>query len=466
MPPAVHTRHATTVSLPSGDGAPPLPLPDRHVRLSPFDAHWAALPPVCHVFLFPAPSPPLPFQDVARAFRSSLATVLPAFHPLAGELAYSPESRAAVSIVLAVDARVAFVEAETELEFARLLEEGPEHEQDVVDALRQLVPDIRRDELPAPVMAAQVTEFVGDGGGVAVGVAVHHAAVDGRGLWRFIEMWAAAATAGVLVQQGRVAGEPAPPVHDRSLVRFDGDEEVVAVFLRQLTPDLPRVSHLSKVVATQDPSRECRPMLSRRTFTLPASTVRRQKQRLAAATGASSRTPPSTFAALAAHAWVSLARASGFTDGAPVFAAFLADCRAHVSPPAPDGYAGNCVAPVMISLSGEELAGEDGPARAFLAIREAVEEVRRDPLADCGRWIAKFDDIPPGRTVVLVGSPRFPAYAVDFGFGTPARVEKTSLNHDGEISLLAGREAGSVQASVVISSDKMPAFREMFGLDV
>ncbi|CAN6324042.1 unnamed protein product [Urochloa humidicola] len=460
MPPAVRTRLDTTVSLPTG-GAPPLPPPGRRVPLSPFDAHWAALPPVCHVFLFPAapPSAPLPFQDIARALRSSLAAVLPAFHPLSGELTYTPESRAAVSIVCGEDARVAFVEAETELDFARLVEEGAEHEQDV-DALRQLVPDIRRDELPAPVMAAQVTEFVGGGGGVAVGVAVHHAAVDGRGLWRFIEMWAAAAAAGI--QQGRVTGELAPPLHDRSLVRFDGDEEVVAVFLRHLTPDLPRVSYLPKVVPTQDPSLECRPMLSRHTFTLPASTVRRLKQRLAAATGASIRTAPSTFAALAAHGWVSLARASGFTDGAPVFAAFLADCRAHFSPPAPDSYAGNCVAPCVISLSGEELAGADGPARAFLAIREAVEEVRRDPLADCGRWINKFDDVPPGRAVVLVGSPRFPAYGVDFGFGRPARVEKTSLNHDGEISLVAGREVGSVQASVVISSDKMPAFREMY----
>ncbi|CAL4941710.1 unnamed protein product [Urochloa decumbens] len=202
-------------STPSRAGPSPLSPPGRRVPLSPFDAHWAALPPVCHVFLFPAPSPPLPFQDVARALRSSLAVVLPAFHPLAGELTYSPESRTAVSIVLGEDARVVFVEAETELEFARLVE---------------------------------VMEFVGGSGGVAVGVAMHHAAVDGRGLWQFIEMRAATAAAAA-VQQGRVSvtGEPAPPLQDRSLVRFDGDEEVVAVFLRQLTPDLPRVSHLPKV---------------------------------------------------------------------------------------------------------------------------------------------------------------------------------------------------------------------------
>lgn len=45
-------------------------------------------------------------------------------------------------------------------------------------------------------------------------------------------------------------------------------------------------------------------------------------------------------------------------------------------------------------------------------------------------------------------------------------MEKTSLNHDGETSLVAGREAGSVQASVILSADKMPAFLEMFVMDV
>ena len=42
-------------------------------------------------------------------------------------------------------------------------------------------------------VGAQVTDFVGGGGGVAVGVAVHHSAADGRGVWRFLEMWSATA---------------------------------------------------------------------------------------------------------------------------------------------------------------------------------------------------------------------------------------------------------------------------------
>ncbi|KAL6641124.1 hypothetical protein ACP70R_019305 [Stipagrostis hirtigluma subsp. patula] len=457
MPPAVRTRRVTAVPLRAGDGAP-LPAPGRRVPLSPFDTYWASLPPVRRVFLFAPPStssPPAAFADVARALRSSLAAVLPAFHPFAGELAYEPESRA-VAILCGDDASVAFVEAETELDFSRLVDEGAEHD---MDALGQLVPDIRREELPAPVMAAQVTEFVGAGGGIAVGVALHHMAADGRGLWQFLEIWAAAAAAAAAAagsDGGRVAEEHAPPLHDRRLVRFDGDEELARVFLRQAAPDLPRI------VPSQDPSPERSPQLSRRTFTLGASAVRRLKQRLGAAAGAA--TPPSTFAAVVAHGWVSIARASGFTDDAPVFAVFLADCRAHMSPPVPGSYVGNCVALCKAALSGAELAAPDGPARACLAIRDAVEEVKRDPLGDRDRWFSKFADIPRGRAVIMAGSPWFPAYAVDFGFGRAARAELASMNHDGEMVLVAGREAGSVQASVAISADKMPAFREMFVL--
>ncbi|KAI4977680.1 hypothetical protein ZWY2020_014234 [Hordeum vulgare] len=151
-----------------------------------------------------------------------------------------------------------------------------------------------------------------------------------------------------------------------------------------------------------------------------------------------------------------------FADDAPVYVVFLADCRAYMSPPVPNAYAGNCVALCTASLSGSVLSGPDGPARALLAVREAVAEAKRDPLRDRARWLAKFMAIPPGRAVVLVGSPWFPAYGLDFGFGRPARVELESMNNDGEMVLVAGREAGSVQASVAIAAGKMLAFRDKF----
>jgi hypothetical protein len=120
--------------------------------LSPFDAYWVRLPPVRRVFLYRSPPSNLQFTDVVGALRSFLERVLPAFHLFAGVLTYSPESHA-LSIVLPEGegaCSVAFVEAETDLEFDRLVEEYDE------EALRQLAPDIHRDELPAPLMAVQV----------------------------------------------------------------------------------------------------------------------------------------------------------------------------------------------------------------------------------------------------------------------------------------------------------------------
>lgn len=218
-------------------------------------------------------------------------------------------------------------------------------------------------------------------------------------------------------------------------------------------------------MSKQDPSPGPRNQLSRRTFTLSSSVIQRLKQQLAASAGTTSAPWPSTFTAVVAHGWVSIAHASGFTDDAPVFAVFLADLRAHMSPRVPDAYVGNCLALCAVAMPGAELTGPGGPARAWLAIREAVEEVRRDPLGDRARWFSKFAEIPPGRAVVMAGSPWFPAYGVDFGFGRPVRAELASMNHDGEMVLVAGREAGSVQASVALAAAKMPAFREMFVFD-
>lgn len=120
--------------------------PCGRVPLSPLDAYWVALPPMCSVFLFRSG---LPFTAVLTAVRSSLERVLPAFHPFAGVLTYSHTSHA-LSISMEASDGVAFIEAEADAELDRLVEE---HDQ---DALRPLAPNIRRDELPAPVMAVQV----------------------------------------------------------------------------------------------------------------------------------------------------------------------------------------------------------------------------------------------------------------------------------------------------------------------
>lgn len=202
--------------------------------------------------------------------------------------------------------------------------------------------------------------------------------------------------------------------------------------------------------------------LSCRTFTFTASALSHLKEQLGTAdTG----TKPSTFATLGAHAWVSIARCRGLTGAAPVFAAFPADCRALMSPPVPDSYAGNCVATCLVSLSGDELTGPDGLTRAFRCIRKAIAEVKLDPLAHWREWFLKVEEVAPGPLVILTGSPTLPYFGVDFGFGRPARSELATIHQDNQVVMSAGRDVGSVQVSVAITVDWMPALCAIFEVD-
>jgi hypothetical protein len=49
--------------------------------------------------------------------------------------------------------------------------------------------------------------------------------------------------------------------------------------------------------------------------------------------------------------------------------------------------------------------------------------------------------------------------ASDFGFGRPARVELVSMNCDGEMVLVGGREDGEVQLSVSLDPARMKEFK-------
>lgn len=215
-------RRTSTVTLPTGGAAAPVPL-------SGFDAVFVSVRPLLHVSLFVSPAPAVPFPTLAESLKSSLARTLPSFHPFAGELTYVPWSHS-VAIAYPESPGVAFVEAETDLRMEELLEA----EEVDTEALQLLAPDIGRDALPAPVMAVQVTRLTG---GVAVGLALLHAAADGNGMFHFLKAWSAAATGSC----GSHGTTPLP-LHDRSLVRFGGDEEYYRAVLRVYGPNLPSVN--------------------------------------------------------------------------------------------------------------------------------------------------------------------------------------------------------------------------------
>ena len=112
-----------------------------------------------------------PFDAVLQSLRSSLAATLATFAPLAGQLVHLKDT-GDVAISCSASDAVRFVVAESDADFRRLARDE-EHD---LPALEQLVPNVDFRKLPTAVLAVQATRF--EGGGVAVGVIVHHAVAD------------------------------------------------------------------------------------------------------------------------------------------------------------------------------------------------------------------------------------------------------------------------------------------------
>ena len=169
-----------------------------------------------------------PFASAVAALRASLAETAARFPTLAGRIVHLPATGDA-AVDCAGGGGVRFVVAESGDAVAGRLAGAEDHD---AEALRSLAPALDAGQLPAETMAAQVTRLRG---GLALGVAMHHAVVDGRSVWRFVEAWAAAC-------RGDADGAE-PPTFDRAAIELPGGEDLARVVLRKYAPDLPMVGH-------------------------------------------------------------------------------------------------------------------------------------------------------------------------------------------------------------------------------
>lgn len=207
----------------------PYPAPGETVQLSFFDSISVSVPHVQRIFLYPDTTD-TSFPTILGSLKSSLALMLPSFHPFAGKLTYiSSTARAIIDCsASAILEGVAIIEAESDLDIHRIAKE----EVHDLESFVELVPNITVLELPTDVLAVQVTRFLN--GGVALGIAMHHTVADGRGLWQFMEAWASTC------RTGSVPSVPMP-VHDRAIIKYPGGDDIAKDFTMKLSPDLPKV---------------------------------------------------------------------------------------------------------------------------------------------------------------------------------------------------------------------------------
>lgn len=230
--PSLKIVEVARVAVPSTAALPPEPL----LRLSALDALWITLPLVQRVLLFDGSGGCLPpFASVVGSLRASLAATLARFLPLAGKIVFRPSTgdTAIDCSEEGLASGVRFVVAESDADASKLAMDA-DHD---VEAFVRLVPELDAGVLPAETTAVQVTRLAG--GGLAVGVALHHAVVDGRSVWRFLESWAAACRG----DTGAAAPRP-PPTFDRAVVALPGGEELARSTLQKYAPDLPVVRYV------------------------------------------------------------------------------------------------------------------------------------------------------------------------------------------------------------------------------
>ncbi|CAN6177690.1 unnamed protein product [Urochloa humidicola] len=417
------------------------------------------------LFFFDGPDLP-PFPSVVTALRSSLAATLAVFLPLAGELAYRPDTGDVVIISSSSSTSpgVKFVEAEFAggADAMRRLARDDAHD---TEAFARLVPALGAGILPAPVLAVQVTRPAdGSGGGaVAVGVSIQHAVADGHAMWQFLRAWSAASREGPasLAAPGFVR-----PVFDRAGIRHPKSAELARTMLSKVAPALPMLRSTSS-----------KPEIMRqitRTFLLRADEILSLKQRILELEqsrtldrgGEPCNKLPSTYVAVTSLAWASIARAKpSMVDADDAHLLISADCRNRLRQPLGDGFFGNCVKGCYARAGAGDLRGEAGVAAAAVAIRAAirtgVEGFGGDPFADAEGWTTAYGAVPKERLVVVGSSNRFMAYETDFGWGPPSRVEMVSSFAAQMVTLLGARD-GAVQVSVALDAVAMDAFAANF----
>ncbi|TVU43002.1 hypothetical protein EJB05_09431, partial [Eragrostis curvula] len=436
MPTSVKIIEEARVTVPATAALPPEPL-----LLSAMEAEWLAHPLMQCLLIFVSGGgdrsiiPPSSPSAVA-ALRASLAGTVSRFPTLGGRIVHLPATGdAAIDCGAHDGGGVRFVVADqSDGADARRLAGDADHDS---EAFRRLVPALDAGRLPAETTAVMVTRLRG---GVALGVAMHHAVVDGRSFWRFVQ-----------------AGNATRRRRRRTTVRRSSSPAAKsspgACFgsTRPICP-LAGMNHGYQINLAR----------------LSVQQLQRLKQRIA------ERSPrraaaPSSFVAVVALAWVSFVRAKHPDVIAPsdeVTLFFFADCRTCVDPPPGDSYFGTCITGCLARATARDLLAEDDDDSVAHAAAAVAEEVRRAAAEPLALWDFRGLEgrVDVNRHVNMTGSMRFPAYEVtDFGWGPSGRTELVSMNQDGQVVLLAGKGGdASVQVSVSLNPAHMEAFKSYF----
>ncbi|KAF7110763.1 hypothetical protein CFC21_110843 [Triticum aestivum] len=408
--------------------APCQETPRRGMWLSPLDLMLVNRGHTPTVYFYPYRSDPGDFFDVAR-LKAAMAMALVAFYPLAGRLGMDGNGRAEVDCT---GQGALFIVARSDLTIDDFRSFLPSPE------LRTLFVPRVEDHSPSVLCAVQLTFL--KCGGVALGTALHHVAVDAISAFHFLQTWSAFSRDG-----GAAALEL--PFHDRNL-------------LRARSPPFVHPDAFPKLNLSVEPSET---VVSKDQVTA---------LKRACVGGDGGRV--STFCALSAHVWRCVCVARRLPPDAATRLTFPASVRRSMRPPLPPGYCGNGI--IWLGAAGKVRDVSSSEDLVFVAgqissaVRRMDDELVRSaidfPSIDYFE-LTEMDSKPaPGcmpetelRVISWLG---MPVYDVDFGWGKPLAMLRAVSERARFVYLMdSGKEDSSVRVLMCTAAAILNDFQRL-----
>jgi hypothetical protein len=292
--------------------------------------------------------------------------------------------------------------------------------------------------------------------GFCIGITIHHLAVDGNTVVKFIKSWAHISKYGTTPQDVHL-----PMLLDRKVINIPTElESKIFEFPPYISEDKTYVRAL-KLPPTKDTED-----VVKMTLELTQENVEKLKERVKSV---STRTDLhlSTFVVTYAYVLTCVVKARGDDADQLVPFTYVADFRDRLDPPVPVNYFGNCVLP--INFSGDkanEFLGEDGFVNAVKILSDSIRGVSSrgaESIWELYELGLKKMEQGTQKKLSVAGSNKFGIYGSDFGWGRPVSTENVSISPNLLFSMSERRDdTGGVEIGMCLKKHEMDVFVSQF----
>jgi isoflavone 7-O-glucoside-6''-O-malonyltransferase len=420
-----------------------------------FDIFWLRFPPVECLYFYELTNSTTFFYDTFLPnLKNSLSLTLQHFLPFAGNIIWPIDSSKPIINYVRGDS-VSFTVVESKSSFKDLSSQHCE-----ASKRHHLVPILKTSHEKASLISIQITLFPNNG--FCIGITTHHAALDGKSAINFMKSWAYITCSNSKHDSSLsllLLPENLTPFFDRTSIQ-DYDNRIGisdAYVVEFMKPDGPN----NKSVEVMKFPDNLKNDAIKSFFELTPSNIQKLKQH-AKNEMKQNVTNLSTFSVTCAYVLSCLAKAEQ-PNGKVIFC-FNVDCRARLDPPISSLYIGNCVTGKKIVFETEKLVGKNGFISALEGINEALNSVKDVGVLNGAKtWVYNLMHRSGYKTYGVAGSPRFEIYNSDFGFGKPKKVDITSTDKTGTLSLNETRNNdGGIEIGMALNKQEMETFSTLF----